>query len=357
MIFQANGFNNNSKIELDFRSNFFTQILITTCEDDVSSYSKLKICLIVLNFPIENAHFHIDLRFNNFRKFINSYDDLFNKLNNSPHPNIIDLRENNFDIESTKKLRAFIQLNQDANNDHLKADAYLSPINFNCNNSDFEKYSIDYDKFDHLLDFDPWEKIPMFSVITGKNGYGKSTVLEFVKELCFKMFEERKHHNGKLLIPVLLKLHGSIEANKNFLDELKKNKQIEFENGISILSIYDLDLALDFCSDQLERLNSHLCQQEYKYTVSKENKTYFLNYIDLKINLEQLSPGEQMILLLYIWQYLLSRYPFQDKNFVILLDEPDAHLHPQAVHEFIYILNSLLGRRTNYHDHTRPDNR
>ena len=53
-----------------------------------------------------------------------------------------------------------------------------------------------------------------------------------------------------------------------------------------------------------------------------------------------LSPGEHLIFLLLLWEYIFSSYEIYGLT-VLLFDEPDAHLHPSAVKGFLEILKSL----------------
>ena len=59
------------------------------------------------------------------------------------------------------------------------------------------------------------------------------------------------------------------------------------------------------------------------------------------VNLANLSPGEKLILLLLIWQFIFNNYEVYGST-VLLFDEPDAHLHPIAVHDLIKILEKLV---------------
>ncbi|WP_317897026.1 ATP-dependent nuclease [Aurantibacillus circumpalustris] len=62
----------------------------------------------------------------------------------------------------------------------------------------------------------------------------------------------------------------------------------------------------------------------------------------LKINFSDLSSGEKVLISLSIWMFNASK----DKRLpkLMLLDEPDAHLHPSAVKQFIDVIEKSLVR-------------
>lgn len=96
---------------------------------------------------------------------------------------------------------------------------------------------------------------------------------------------------------------------------------------------------LDTINKQLEK-----CYSKYKIDITKDlNNT--LNFIcrdrenqEIKIPLNELSLGEQLIISLFLWQY--------DKNVIdstiLLLDEPDSHLNPKMTKTLIDTLKNSV---------------
>ncbi len=63
---------------------------------------------------------------------------------------------------------------------------------------------------------------------------------------------------------------------------------------------------------------------------------------ETKIKISDLSPGENLIFRLLIWQYIFAYKKFTPaEKCVILFDEPDAHLHPSAVKTLLDNLKNL----------------
>jgi hypothetical protein len=54
-----------------------------------------------------------------------------------------------------------------------------------------------------------------------------------------------------------------------------------------------------------------------------------------------LSPGEQLILLFILWKYIYSHFKVNGKT-ILLFDEPDAHLNPEAVKQFLDVIKDLV---------------
>ena len=67
------------------------------------------------------------------------------------------------------------------------------------------------------------------------------------------------------------------------------------------------------------------------------------------ISLETLTNGEQIILLSILWEFLSKEVADEEENIddneikqVLLLDEPDAHMHPSAILQLINAINRLV---------------
>jgi predicted ATP-binding protein involved in virulence len=73
---------------------------------------------------------------------------------------------------------------------------------------------------------------------------------------------------------------------------------------------------------------------------------YYLGY---DLNIHKLSDGEYLILLIELWRVHAKKLkelnekhsrPVNNKLRILLLDEPDAHIHPSLIKEFIDLITS-----------------
>lgn len=208
-----------------------------------------------------------------------------------------------------------------------------------------------------------WNEIPMFAVITGVNGIGKTSLLKHIKQTL-----ENSYKNGftiidSLIVPLMIQEHETNNEDSAFFDlifqedllyNLNKYQgsqlidpriRFQYRNQASIYSFKSIESCLNYLKKDLKDLSLHLKKENFKYTeiIEELNSDYFLinqeNHI--KVNLIDLSPGEKLILLLLIWQFIFNNYQVYGKT-VLLFDEPDAHLHPSAVHDLIKILKKLV---------------
>lgn len=264
---------------------------------------------------------------------------------------------------------------------------------------------------------DPCEGLSRFSILTGKNGVGKSTVLGYFKETishyytmikseldrrdwssveqqtitiwnefkpfndCINVFSEVNKTIESLFIPVVYKMYDTIRPDMVSFHEIKqlidyfltvtqRNEQDAatrtttkddwsnrkaFEVHSKVMEIFATksieDLILNFRSKE-KLLNQHL--QHFKYDVrilnekdQDEEDRPRVNFVEKNVSeptiLESstsLSPGEQLVIMFKLWEFSMNRYEIPHTP-VLLLDEPDAHLHPEAVFDFVRILENL----------------
>ena len=215
-----------------------------------------------------------------------------------------------------------------------------------------------------------WEGVPMFSVLTGKNGAGKSSLLKFVSqrledfykndqnpadcELQSKYFRERKTK----IIPLTLKINDKIETfgNLSYFAQFLENDEkycfskyshyydwrytqniIETRNKASIYTFRTIETCLNYLRNDLENLNEFLNKQiEFKYKLIKEeldsetNNILFFRLFNREgdqegVKIDDLSPGEHLILLLFLWQYIFGKFDVYGRT-ILLFDEPDVQI-------------------------------
>lgn len=129
-------------------------------------------------------------------------------------------------------------------------------------------------------------------------------------------------------------------------DYQTKEQKIKDENNKVLLENF-LDKTIDkfiklLTSENLISLNKEL--KENKFTNKIKLEIYFDLVFDSKdklISLETLSNGEQVILLGILWDYLIAKNKKDTESIntisknVLLLDEPDAHMHPSAIYKLV----------------------
>ena len=239
-----------------------------------------------------------------------------------------------------------------------------------------------------------WDTIPIFSTLTGINGAGKSSLFKYIKEkLEFnymilsqiivdddsqiivdddfqnisdddsQIIVDEDSQNivdddsqiivdveSKVILPLTLKLNDRVETLVDlsffvrlFDDELQ-NKIISTKK--SIFAFRDLEACLKLLENELEKLNKELLENQtqikYKKIEFHENDNAYYLYTEdnFKVKILDLSPGEHLLLLLLLWQYIFDKYDVYGRT-LLMFDEPDSHLHPTAVRGVLDILKKL----------------
>ena len=198
-----------------------------------------------------------------------------------------------------------------------------------------------------------WENIPKFSVITGKNGVGKTTTLNFLKNYyksSILINFETRINDKQELNTILNNLQASVSFKKNLETEKKGQYsegfltirliiQSNLEN-IPVRNLVQLLTLILYLEDATE-INSFLKKKCFKYKIKILNQfqinlisdifnrqdplitqNSLLNYIDVdenvffepvhsdkKIDLRHvhLTIGERIVLFLYLWEFLIEK--------------------------------------------------
>ncbi|EDV26811.1 uncharacterized protein TRIADDRAFT_54103 [Trichoplax adhaerens] len=101
---------------------------------------------------------------------------------------------------------------------------------------------------------------------------------------------------------------------------------------------------------KLQDLNDHLNRNGFKYILSNdclENDKFSQLMLNIEsdsknIKSEDLSPGERLELLTLLWRFETKVWKKSNVGAIILLDEPDVHLHPGLVKEMIETIKTKL---------------
>lgn len=273
-------------------------------------------------------------------------------------------------------------------------------------------------KYKSLEPFE-WSEIPNFVVITGKNGTGKSQILQLINDRLtlsnnshlgviisgnFKKHEIVYNKSSWALRNTLELTYSTFEntfetirgiiasnnGNNNFVnirdvirekypafnqlqrDDIKSLPLFEIFNGNEYLSeefqriCYDykikysnMVLAGEIQKDKItnvigtppwETLNNILKQSKLDFKVNEPSLKKFDESFHLKllsslnesaISFSELSSGEQVLITLIFLLFRKDRDNFNVPK-LMLLDEPDAHLHPSLTKQFLEIIKNVF---------------
>ena len=238
-----------------------------------------------------------------------------------------------------------------------------------------------------------WANIPKdYAVVIGINGTGKTSVLCLVEHVCKDYIKNNKesivscryfssaHYPSKFLIKNKTLnnfLTREFEFKKHFIDYFYKYMDsfnaldylyfivlIGLQNKINDFINRDFK-KYNFKNDKLNKAvrtvdsflnkywrlegkvdNVDLLVKEF-YSLLKKVGKKIEDYLNVNDKIE-LSPGENLIILLSFWSIHAEHIKFnpqdietaENKIKILLLDEPDVHMHPRLIKSFMNILNS-----------------
>jgi predicted ATP-binding protein involved in virulence len=238
-------------------------------------------------------------------------------------------------------------LNRDFNKEDKKEGTYKIE----------EIYIQDYKMFQNLkIDLTSDDKNPLpIVVIAGKNGTGKTTLLEYLASLKIKnsdyvkIFKIRKLEDDDLIdyeynsdfIEEPLIIKDKIKGIKSKKDEYKNHiiylpigieKQSDIENAIVdyYINLGEFkDLRPSEIIIELQKFINTIFSKDFDltFTISRVDirtrQVFFKNSNGIEISINELSTGEKTLLSKVLYLY------FRDiKNQIILIDEPELSLHP-----------------------------
>lgn len=192
------------------------------------------------------------------------------------------------------------------------------------------------------------------NLIMGENGAGKSRFLRAVRDVCIENgipcvymdftqmkgnYEQIQRNKGDRLTGTLI-FHGGIDASlyHDFIPMLESDMEafslrlmgfktmsmpviVERLEQINVFLDRHLGRMLDFDSDPEQCMMT--CREQGRTAISVEKA------------LKEMSPGERCILYFALGILCVQGDERMPDNYVILLDEPENHLHPKALRALI----------------------
>jgi len=219
-----------------------------------------------------------------------------------------------------------------------------------------------------------WENInDKLSVLIGKTGTGKTTLLNLINDSINSTNEIK--NNKYFISKYYCSLNDTKKSLKNIKDIEEFANDFRWKNGItdfgelydgisefSVMQYFDFLLLNDYLTVDTEFSRFPISRERIK-----ERKEFLKEYFDRKLddycqdnfaieyylgydlNIHKLSDGEYLILLIELWRVHAKKLkelnekhsrPVNNKLRILLLDEPDAHIHPSLIKEFIDLITS-----------------
>jgi len=281
----------------------------------------------------------------------------------------------NFNIDKENVSSFFAQKFENIN---LDSEFYLSSISINSIELRKKEWKTIQSGF-------KWENISeRLSIISGLNGAGKTGLLTLINDSLNE--NDNMQYHEYCVVKYFNSAENRVDYDTNDLErinknikDLNKNESYDFEkflynkiNYFSLIQYFDYlvlvnetvdDLTIDenifeykFCMDRLRERKKE--QDDFKKLLPKSKNQlddYYssnMKPIEFYLGLNEkhkLSTGESLILLIELWRIhakLLKKRnqsrmrPVRNKLRIILLDEPDAHMHPSLTKKFINLLSN-----------------
>lgn len=217
--------------------------------------------------------------------------------------------------------------------------------------SDLKSYDFvfSYKNIDLAFDVDPDNPLPTnIHALIGGNGVGKTSIL---KNMIFNVLRERSEgYFDDFEFSRLISISHSVfddqyplevsYRNYSYIGLLKKGQEIKTKDDLAIEFVDSLNACLMFKIDDwfstIESLHSdpifeqHIDTELLKNGDDERRKKLF----------KTLSSGHSFILLT-----ITKLVEKLEEETLVLLDEPETHLHPPLLSTFIHAISSLLKRK------------
>ena len=223
---------------------------------------------------------------------------------------------------------------------------------------------------DFKIDFCNDDTVNPITILTGINGSGKTTVLEFIYETLRKQNITNNNKNSYIEIEdetlfSTKSFSGYYTLTSDFLKSQRNNSAFNLSDKLiyykaseenssakKIITdyvdelIYEKDIKSSLAYEQVrktlnETLSSIDLQVEFS-SLDKEKEIFFRNKQSEKIKLKDLSGGEKEIIT-KVFPLFISEI----KDSVILIDEPESSLHPNWQNEIIGLYKRIAEKNNN----------
>lgn len=225
-------------------------------------------------------------------------------------------------------------------------------------------FSPEYDKricldwsVEFKYDAQPWDR---YVGVIGENGMGKTQLL---KHLIRDMYENKDNFAMIPAFSSVIVIHStpydeydeiksndttmpyyafSIEQDRNNVFDLLSNALTEIVRR----GLIDKKSLANVFKKQLYKIIMHEWVDSLLFQVSSDDETYMIWQYDpnvLKTLIPKTSSGQ-----LHLFMLLAQVFAHANLNTLFVIDEPEVHLHPKAIMDFLDILGSILSTFDSY---------
>ena len=193
------------------------------------------------------------------------------------------------------------------------------------------------------------------NLVIGKNGSGKTRLLKAVRDY------QRNKNEGVIYIyfPALLSQYDKVfeekEVESTLFEIVKAKDDMSFDEFVLVFQNTGVSLIESYIRDLNSRASKAKMEAEKTLAAIKKNLCDFLNInllcennkillkfcdereLEVKEALTQMSPGELNIFYVSLFLAVISN----ERSFILLMDEPEVHVHPSVVIRFYNALKNM----------------
>lgn len=195
-----------------------------------------------------------------------------------------------------------------------------------------------------------------YNLVIGENGSGKSRYLSALKE-CFLSGDtpviyfdfpkikpdyvsksDTTNTNKKMFYSYIYVKHGDIDKEllADFIVAIEENYRFLYELILGIADDEVKEKTIQEINNSLKGFSSKSLRITKESVETSRNDN---EYVPLDTGLGEMSPGERLIFYFVIAIELISRV--SNKEVVVLMDEPESHLHPKVLVKLIEKVKEL----------------